>query len=125
MFARRSVLLVSLTLTTLTQGAFPATNPPASSQSAESKSAPERLTADAARMSPGGTTFKAPSGWSIVTGKNLVILEPPENDTHIAIIDVQAADAAAAVAAGWAVYKPDNKRPLKIATPRPARNGWD
>jgi len=55
----------------------------------------------------------------------MVILTPPESDTHIAIVDSQAADAAAAVAAGWAAYKPEAKRPLKLVTPRPAREGWD
>jgi len=64
-------------------------------------------------------------GWSIVTGKNLVVLEPPETDTHIAIVDCQAADAKSAVDAGWAAYKPEAKRPLKLITPRPARDGWD
>lgn len=89
------------------------------------KSAPERLTAETSRVTPGGATFKVPAGWSIVTGKNLVILEPPETDTHIAIVDSEAADAGAAVAAGWAAYKPESRRPLKLATPRPAREGWD
>ena len=60
-----------------------------------------------------------------MTGKDLVILEPPETDTHIAIIDSQAIDAKAAVTAAWAAYKPDAKRPLKLVTPRPAREGWD
>jgi CubicO group peptidase (beta-lactamase class C family) len=60
-----------------------------------------------------------------VTGKNLVILEPPETDSHIAIVDGQAADAAAAAAAAWAAYKPDFKRPLRLASPRPAREGWE
>src|SRR5438105_15855563 len=53
------------------------------------------------------------------------MLEPPAPDTHIAIVDSQAADASAAVAAGWAAYKPEGKRPLKLVTPRPAREGWD
>jgi len=83
------------------------------------------VAADTPRVTPGGATFTAPSGWSIVTDKNLVILEPPEADTHIAIVDSQAADASAAVAAGWAAYKPEAKRPLKLVTPRPAREGWD
>src|ERR1019366_8840416 len=81
--------------------------------------------ADTTRVTPGGATFTVPSGWSIVTGKNLVILEPPEADTHVAIVDSPAADASAAVAAGWAAYKPDSKRPLKLVTPRPPREGWD
>ncbi len=125
MSIRRSAVLAFLTLTTLVQGAFPGTNSPASPQSAETRSAPERLAADTPRMSPGGATFTAPSGWSVLAGKNLILLEPPETDTHIAIFDTQATDAAAAVAAGWAVYRPGAKRPLKIATPRPARNGWE
>src|SRR5262249_11488329 len=92
---------------------------------AEAKPAPERLAADTPRVTPGGATFTAPTGWSIVTAKNLAILEPPETDSHIAIVDSQGADAAAAVAAAWTAYKPDFKRPLRLATPRPARDGWE
>jgi CubicO group peptidase (beta-lactamase class C family) len=91
----------------------------------EGRSAPERLAANTPRVTPGGATFTVPNGWSIVTGKNLVILEPPETDSHIAIVDGQAPDAAAAVAAAWAAYKPDFKRPLRLATPQPAREGWE
>ena len=100
-------------------------NSPASPQAAETKSSPERVTADTPRVTPGGATFKVPAGWSIVTGKDMVILEPPETDTHIAIVDSQAVDAKAAVAAAWAAYKPEAKRPIKLVTPRPAREGWD
>ncbi|HEV2963149.1 MAG TPA: serine hydrolase domain-containing protein [Candidatus Angelobacter sp.] len=92
---------------------------------AQTTSQPELLTADTPRTMPGGTSFTAPAGWSLVTGNNIVILGPPETDTHIAIVDSQAADANAAVAAAWAAYKPDFKRPLRLATPRPAREGWD
>lgn len=55
----------------------------------------------------------------------MVILDPPEPDSHIAIVDVQAKDAEAAVAAGWAAYKPDFKRPLRISLPQTARDGWE
>jgi len=97
----------------------------AAASAAQEKSAPERVSADTPRVTPGGATFTIPSGWSIVTGKNLVILEAPEPDTHILIFDSQAGDAAGAVAAAWAAYKPDSKRPVKLVTPRPAREGWD
>jgi CubicO group peptidase (beta-lactamase class C family) len=76
-------------------------------------------------VTPGGATFTVPAGWSIETGKNLVLLQPPETDTHIAIVDCQAADAHAAVATAWAAYKPQSKRPIKLVTPRPPREGWD
>jgi CubicO group peptidase (beta-lactamase class C family) len=114
-----------LAFTILAQSTTFASNSPASPQAAETKSAPERVTADTQRVTPGGASFKVPVGWSIVTGKDMVILEPPETDTHVAIVDSQAADAKAAVAAAWAAYKPDAKRPLKLVTPRPAREGWD
>src|SRR2546430_5299417 len=118
----RTAAVAFLAFTTFPQRATSASNLPPSPQAAE---VPERVAADTPRVTPGGATFMVPSGWSIVTGKNLVILEPPETDTHIAIVDSQAADASAAVAAGWAAYKPQAKRPLKLVTPRPAREGWD
>ena len=121
----RTVLVALLALTTFMPRATSASNPPASPQSAEAKSAPEQVAADTPRVTPGGATFTVPSGWSIVTGKNLVILAPPETATHIAIVDCQANDARAAVAAAWVAYKPDAKRPLKLVTPIPAREGWE
>jgi CubicO group peptidase (beta-lactamase class C family) len=96
-----------------------------SPQSAEATPAPERVAADTPRVTPGGATFTIPAGWSIASGKNLVILSPPEPDTHIAIFDTAATDAKSAVAAAWVAYKPAAKRPVKLVTPRPAREGWD
>ena len=114
MSMHRTALVAFLAFATFAQRATSASNPPASPQAAEARSAPERVAADTPRVTPGGAAFTVPSGWSIVTGKNLVILEPPEADTHVAIVDSPAADASAAVADGWAVYKPDSKRPLKL-----------
>ncbi|HKD15988.1 MAG TPA: serine hydrolase, partial [Candidatus Angelobacter sp.] len=101
-----------------------AAGPQASSQ-AEPKSAPELLTSDTPRSTPGGATFTVPTGWSIATGKDIVTLSPPETDTHIVIFDSHAADAKVAVAEAWAAYRRDAKWPLKLITPRPARNGWE
>ncbi len=96
-----------------------------STQPAETISAPELLAADTSRVTPGGATFTVPAGWSIASGKDLVILTPPEPDTHIVIFDSAAADAKSAVSAAWAAYKPTAKRPVKLVTPRPAREGWE
>src|SRR5260370_24266969 len=123
MIVRRVVLMVSLAIAAL-MPAFAANPTLQSSPSSqrETRSAPERLVADTPRVTPGGATFTVPGGWAITTGKNLAILEPPETDTHIAIFDSQAADADAAVAAAWAAYKPDAKRPVRLVTPRPSRD---
>ena len=85
----------------------------------------EKLSSDAQRTTPAGATFTAPVGWSIRSGPNSVVVDAPEQDSHVAIVDVHAADAASAVDSAWAAYRPDAKRPLKLATPIPARNGWD
>jgi hypothetical protein len=98
---------------------------PITAQSAEAIPAPQRVAADTPKTTPGGATFTVPAGWSIASGKNLTLLSPPETDTHITIFDSQATDAKAAVAEAWAAYKPESKRPIKLITPRPAREGWD
>jgi CubicO group peptidase (beta-lactamase class C family) len=91
------------------------------------KPAPERLAADSPRVTAGGASFTAPSGWAITTQASLSVLETPEPDAHLAIFDAPAASggADAAVAAAWAAYQPGFKRPLRLASPRPARKGWD
>ena len=94
-------------------------------QQPDAKAAPELLTSDTPKLTPGGASFTAPATWSITNGATSTILSPPEPDSHLAIVDVQAADAAAAVAKAWAVYKPDTKRPVKLSVPIPAREGWD
>ncbi len=97
----------------------------ASSSQSSARPSSELVATDTPRTTPGGATFTVPGGWSIATGKNMVVLSPPETDTFIAIFDAQATDAKAAVASAWAAYKPDSKRPIKLITPRPAREGWD
>ena len=87
-------------------------------------SAGEPLASDSS-LASANATFTAPLGWRVTTEANKNILEPPEGDSHLALLDVKAADADAAVAAGWAAYRPDAKRPLKLATAQAPHNGWE
>ncbi len=86
---------------------------------------PEKLAADSPRTTFAGATFTAPGGWTIATKGPATTLDAPEGDLHLALVDVKAADADTAVAAAWTAYRPESKRPLRIATLRSARNGWD
>lgn len=88
-------------------------------------SAGEPLATETSLATASGATFTAPVGWRVTTAANKTVLEPPEADSHLALLDVQAADAAAAVAAGWASYRPDATRPLRVATPQAPYNGWE
>ena len=82
------------------------------------------LAADTPKTTVTGNTFIAPAGWSISVRGPATILEAPEGGSYIALVDVTAKDADAAVAAAWAAYKPGAKWPLKVANDRPDRNGW-
>ncbi|HEY5781642.1 MAG TPA: hypothetical protein VIT66_07230 [Lysobacter sp.] len=64
----------------------------------------QALTVDTRLTTADGNSFIAPAGWSIRTAGAAVILTAPEGGSHIAIVDVVAKDADAAVAAGWAAY---------------------
>lgn len=86
--------------------------------------AAEPLAADTPLTTARGNSFVAPVGWSVDRRGDAVVLAAPEGDSWIALIDVAAADADAAVAAAWAAYKPDASWALKLATDRPDRDGW-
>jgi CubicO group peptidase (beta-lactamase class C family) len=123
MFGSRKLIFVLSILFVLTQISF-ATSVLDQEQT-QAKPYAEKVDVETPRTTPGGATFKVPAGWAIETGKNLVTLTPPEPDTHIVIVDAEGADAKSAVAFAWAEYKPSANRPLKLATPRPGREGWD
>src|SRR5262245_9967195 len=113
MRAHVHVLVLALALLVTAPGAF--------------ASAPEHLTADAAKTTVAGNTFVAPAGWSMSVRGNATILEAPEGGSYIALVDVPVKDAAtaeAALAAAWAVYKPDAKWPLKVTSPVADKDGW-
>jgi CubicO group peptidase (beta-lactamase class C family) len=86
--------------------------------------AQEPLAADTA-LATTKATFTAPVAWRVTSAANKSVLEPPEGDSHLVVVDVQAADAAAAVTAGWAAYRPESTRPLKVTTPQAPYNGWE
>jgi len=84
----------------------------------------ERVTADTPKTTTGGNGFIAPAGWTVTVRGSATILEAPEAGSRIALVDVQAADAPAAVAAAWAAYKSETRWPLKVATDAPDKDGW-
>ena len=89
----------------------------------DAASAKQRLSADTPKTTVLGNTFIAPAGWSISVRGPATILEAPEGDSRILLVDVRAKDADAAVAAGWAAYQPP-KWPLKVVTEVPDKDGW-
>jgi CubicO group peptidase (beta-lactamase class C family) len=97
----------------------------ATAQGAAPDQAPakQKLSADTPKTTALGNTFIAPAGWSVAVRGPATIVEAPEGDSRIVIVDVRAKDADAAVAAGWAAYQPP-KWPLKVTNDVPDKDGW-
>jgi len=83
------------------------------------------LSADTPQTTANGATFTAPAQWRIIAGPDKRVLVAPEGDSSIALVDVEAADADAALAAGWASYRPAARRTLKLALPQAPYHGWE
>jgi CubicO group peptidase (beta-lactamase class C family) len=107
-----------------TPEAAPARAPAAAAPAPLSTAAAERLTRDTPKTTTEGNTFIAPAGWSIVVHGPATILEPPEGNAAIALVDVHAPSADSAVAAAWQAYKPDARWPLKVVNRKPDKDGW-
>src|SRR4029453_14511087 len=84
-----------------------------------------QLAADTPLKTSSGATFTSPAGWTVTSGSNKIVLDPPEGDSHLALVDVEAVDAAAPVASAWTSYRPSDHRSLKIATESAPRDGWE
>jgi CubicO group peptidase (beta-lactamase class C family) len=83
------------------------------------------MTADTQKTTTAGNTFLAPTGWKVLVNGPATILEAPEAGSRVALVDVQAKDADAAVALALAAYAPDRKwPPQKAAVDAPDRDGW-
>jgi len=96
----------------------------APSASAAGTQASGRLSADAPKTTVLGNAFIAPKDWSLSVKGPATILEAPEGNSWIALIDVQANNAEQALAAAWKAYKPEAKWPVKVSNDLPDKDGW-
>ena len=78
-----------------------------------------------AQTTAAGHGYKAPEAFTVDTSGPVLRFTAPEGDATVTLVDLASAkDADDAVAQAWKLARPDFKRTLRIATPRPARNGW-
>ncbi len=103
---------------------------PAQSSSAQqaikaaSAQALEKLSVDTPKTTVLGNAFIAPKDWSIRVKGPATILEAPEGDSWVALVEVQAKGSDEALAAAWQAYKPDAKWPVKVSNDLSDRDGW-
>jgi CubicO group peptidase (beta-lactamase class C family) len=85
---------------------------------------PERLATDTPKTTALGNTFIAPKDWSIRFQGPATILEAPEGDSWIVLVDVQGDTPEDALASAWRAYRPQAKWPVKVAHDLPDKDGW-
>ena len=84
------------------------------------------MSADTPKSSAFGSTFVVPAGWSYAETDNARLLEGPEHDYKLAIVDVKGvADADEATRRAWTALEPKFAWKLKLAQDRPPRRGWE
>jgi CubicO group peptidase (beta-lactamase class C family) len=72
-----------------------------------------------------GHSYSPPEAFAASGSGAVLKFTAPEGDATIIVVDLAGAkDATDAVAQAWAQAQPDFKRTLRLATPRPSRNGW-
>ena len=86
------------------RAATKAAAPTAATPAAPARS--ETLSADTPRTTQLGATFTAPRGWTVTSYGAKVLLRTPEPDSRLALVDLLATSADAAVAAAWDAFRP-------------------
>ena len=83
----------------------------------------EVLRADTPRTTARGTSFVAPKDWKIAVRGAATLLELPEAGSRMALVDVDAKDADAAVEAAWAAHGAPARK-LERSSDQANREGW-
>jgi CubicO group peptidase (beta-lactamase class C family) len=87
--------------------------------------APEVLRENAPRTMPGGASYVVPAGWRLTDRGAVQLLAPPEGaDSRIALVELPAADADAAVAGAWRAAGLPLRWPVQAASDQPPGRGW-
>jgi len=115
------LLFVLASALLLAQGQSPSVQPPTKAASAQ---ASEQLSGDIAKTTVLGNAFVAPKDWSVRVKGPATILEAPEGDSWVALVDVEGKGPEEALAAAWQAYKPDATWPVKVSNDLPDRDGW-
>jgi CubicO group peptidase (beta-lactamase class C family) len=97
---------------------------PTPSAPAVSAQASERLSGDTPKTTVLGNAFIAPKDWSIRVNGPATILQAPEGNSWVALVDVPAKGPDEALAAAWQAYKPGAMWPIKVSNDLADRDGW-
>lgn len=85
-----------------------------------------QLEADTNLKTASGATFSVPKGWWITERSEVVVLEDPDRELKVTLVEVKGGDAQAALDAGWEKAKPAGvEKKVRDTVKPPARGPWD
>jgi CubicO group peptidase (beta-lactamase class C family) len=99
-----------------------APSPSASPPAAESV---VKVDADSPMTTASGATYTAPKGWTVTTRDGVLLLEDPNREVSLTVVERKEPEPGEAIAAAWKQVKSDFARTIKRVTPLPGRSGWD
>ena len=98
----------------------------AASQVAALTAAPAETTLDRTVTLPSGATLKIAADWTVTASTDGLILEDPEKQLKIELVEVEAAAGmSAAISTAWSRRRPGFNRQELAASDSPGREGWD
>lgn len=106
----------------------PATAPPPLPQASPASpgaGAAKQLDKDTELASPSGTTFTVANGWWVTAREGDTLLEDPDRELQIVLLELSAASGEEAIVSAWKRVKPDFARPVYQTYRPPAQPPWD
>ncbi len=84
-----------------------------------------KLDKDIQLTTASGATFTASKNWYVTTHKDLIVLEEPDRELSLALIENTEPSAQKAVDVAWQKFKPGFAYPIAQTIPGVAMDGWD
>lgn len=86
---------------------------------------PQRIDAETTIETKSGTSFKVSAGWFLSQREGYTLLEDPERELEVALLEVDAGSGEEAIAQGWKRFRPEFDRPVLQSMKPPARAPWE
>lgn len=88
-------------------------------------SVPTRVTLAPVEQSPRGAGFELPAGWSVERNRDFLLIQDPEKELKLWMVDIEGGTGADAIASAWKLAVPDFGRKTDETVSPPITEGWD
>lgn len=83
------------------------------------------LQSDTELRTPSGATLTVAKGWYVGQDKDALLLQEPDKELLVAIVENKATNADGAIQSAWKVVQPGFSRKVEQSIALPARDGWE